>query len=128
MNLFMYVNKLKITDWLFLLLSLIMIAMSAKIAYGQTSAGETVSVRSPNGDWLYAIDVDRDVDGFGPEGTCAIAIEDSTVFVRESDCPENICVRTGRISRVNEWIACVPHRIFINIDGERPNLIDDVSY
>ena len=124
----LYFGRLKAFDWISLLVVLISIIASAQLAYGQKSRGTSVSVQSPSSEWLYPLNVNRVANGFGPEGTCVIAIQDSTAFVKESDCPENICVRMGRITRQNEWIACVPHRIFITIKGQTPNQIDDYSY
>jgi hypothetical protein len=121
-------HRLKAVDWIFLLAVLMAIVATARQAYGQKPAGRTVNIQSTSGEWLYPLDVDRTIEDIGSEGTCVIAIEDSSVFVRESDCPENICVRMGRIARQNEWIACVPHQIFITVKGEVTKQMDDISY
>lgn len=42
---------------------------------------------------------------------------DGTVAFVESDCPDKVCVRTGRIGRPGEFAACVPNRFLIVIAG-----------
>jgi hypothetical protein len=42
-----------------------------------------------------------------------IVVEDHSVLVREADCSNQICVRTGRIRNPGEVIACLPHRMIV---------------
>jgi hypothetical protein len=49
------------------------------------------------------------------------------VQVISSPCPEKICVKTGRISKPGQWIACLPNRVFISIRGRRSEQPDAVS-
>ena len=64
----------------------------------------------------------------GPDGTCVIAIQDDTVRVTESNCPQNICIRQGIISKPGDWLACVPHKVFVQIVGNQSTGPDEVSY
>ncbi len=121
-------RRLKAFDWFSMLAGAILVVASVGMAYGQTGAGKSVSIDSPQGEWRYSLEVDRVIDDFDTNGGCSIVIEDSAVFVRESDCPLKICIQMGRISRQNDWIACVPHRIIITIEGESEVQVDDVSY
>lgn len=45
-----------------------------------------------------------------------IEVKDGTVCVLEADCPDKICVQTGRISQEGEIIACLPHKLIIVIE------------
>ena len=47
-----------------------------------------------------------------------VVIEDGAVFVRETDCPEQICRRTGRIMHAGESILCSRAQVFLRIDGK----------
>ena len=127
-NLRLWVRCLKPLDWLWLFAGPVLITVFAQIAFGQKLAGQSVSITSPNGEWRYTLEEDRIVENIGEDGECVIVIEDWGVFVRESNCPENICVRMGKISNQGEWIACVPHSVFISIDGGINNGMDDISY
>lgn len=47
-----------------------------------------------------------------------IKVEDSTVRVEKSGCPDSVCVHTGRISGPGSVIICVPAHLRIEIEGE----------
>ena len=44
-------------------------------------------------------------------------IENGAVFVESSDCPEQSCVRMGRISKKGQSVACVPAMLYVKITG-----------
>lgn len=50
-------------------------------------------------------------------GTNTVVIENNMVYMTEADCPDKICVNTGKISRVGETIVCLPHRVVVEITG-----------
>ena len=39
-------------------------------------------------------------------GENLIVVEDEEIFVQEADCPDKICVKTGRLSQVGQVAAC----------------------
>lgn len=41
--------------------------------------------------------------------------KDGSICFEESDCPDKICVKTGRLRRVGETAACLPNRIIMKI-------------
>ncbi len=47
-----------------------------------------------------------------------IEIGDEEVRVIEADCPDQLDVKQGYISRTNEIIVCLPNRLVIEIKGE----------
>jgi len=47
-----------------------------------------------------------------------VVIENGSVRVISSPCPEKICILTGAISRPGNWIACLPSGIFLRIEGK----------
>lgn len=47
-----------------------------------------------------------------------IVIENGTIRVAESDCPDKICVAHGAISKKGQTIVCAPNRIVIKIVGK----------
>ena len=50
-------------------------------------------------------------------GHMAIVVSDGQAAVLASDCPDQICVRTGRIHRPNQAVICVPNRVVVRIVG-----------
>lgn len=51
-------------------------------------------------------------------GTNVLVIEDGYAYMRDADCPDRVCVHTGRISYVGQSIACLPYDITVIIEGE----------
>lgn len=46
-----------------------------------------------------------------------IVISDGSAYMEEADCPDRICVKTGRIRKNGETIVCLPHRVVVEIKG-----------
>ena len=51
-------------------------------------------------------------------GKNILEVKNGAVRVVEADCPDKICVRRGAIKNFGETIACVPHKLLIEIAGE----------
>lgn len=47
-----------------------------------------------------------------------IHVEHGAISVTEADCPDQICVHQGKITGSMVPIACLPHRLVIEILGE----------
>lgn len=60
---------------------------------------------------------DRDYEIQGAHGQVVVSLRDGRVSFSESSCPDQTCVRTGRLSRAGQTAACVPNRVLIRIDG-----------
>lgn len=41
--------------------------------------------------------------------------EDGTISFEESDCPDKVCIHTGKIGMVGETAACLPNGIVVKI-------------
>ncbi|HHX20048.1 MAG TPA: NusG domain II-containing protein [Clostridiaceae bacterium] len=46
---------------------------------------------------------------------------DKSIAFMSSDCPDRICIKSGRIRRAGEFAACVPNRFLIVIEGADPS-------
>lgn len=51
-------------------------------------------------------------------GHNTVRIENSTVYVESADCPDKICVNHKKISKENETIVCLPHKLIVRIVGD----------
>ena len=60
-------------------------------------------------------------------GTNVIGVYDGRVGVTSADCKSHDCMKMGKISGVNEYICCLPHRLYIVIEGEEAEY-DTVAY
>lgn len=49
-----------------------------------------------------------------------VHVEHGAISVIEADCPDQVCVRQGKISGSLVPIACIPHRLIIEVVGAEP--------
>ena len=58
-----------------------------------------------------------------------LILSDSGVYIKEANCPDQLCVSWGRINRPGQTIVCLPHKVVIRIigsqEGEPP--LDGIS-
>ena len=120
-------GSLRVLDYAIFLIGLAVIAGS--VAFSSASRGDTavLHIRGEGSEWLYPLDTEMDVEVPGPLGITWVHIGDGGARVVDSPCRHKICVAAGQISRVNAWVACLPNRVFINIEGTSPQNEDGVD-
>lgn len=62
----------------------------------------------------YPIITDSDNDD-AVEGTNLLVIQDNRVWISEANCPNQDCVKQGKISMNGEMLVCLPHRLTVSI-------------
>lgn len=86
--------------------------------------GETVVIKV-DGTVRYELPLDKDTDltveGY-QGGSNQIIIKDKSVRMFEADCPDKICVHTGKITKTGETIVCLPHRVVVEINGKQKHV------
>ena len=38
--------------------------------------------------------------------------------VTDADCPDQVCIRMGKISKTGENIVCLPHKLVVQLEGD----------
>lgn len=59
---------------------------------------------------------DREVT-LNETGFNRVRVSDGAVFMEEAGCPDQICVKTGRVDQVGGVIACLPHRLIVYVES-----------
>lgn len=67
------------------------------------------------------ITVNDSVDIKDADGCNRVVIDNREVYMESADCPDKVCVKTGRISRAGETIVCLPHKVVVEIKGGGSN-------
>ena len=60
-------------------------------------------------------------------GSNILVVENGEAWVSEADCPDKICMGMGRISRDGEFIACLPNRLIVVVEGGEQALVDGMT-
>ncbi|MCY6355229.1 NusG domain II-containing protein [Clostridium sp. ZS2-4] len=61
-------------------------------------------------------------------GENIVEIEMGGVRIIDADCPDKICVNDGFKDKPGDILVCLPHKVMIQIKGEKNTDIDEVSY
>ena len=104
-----------------LILGLLLVLLSVFFIMRLGAAkGELVRVTVDNqlvGEYSLAEDGEYPLNG----GTNLLVISSGEAFVSRADCPDKVCVHTGRISLAGERIVCLPYKLEIRVvapDGD----------
>ena len=49
--------------------------------------------------------------------TNTLCIENGAARIMEADCPDQVCVRQGRVNKTGQVITCLPNRLTVSIEG-----------
>lgn len=93
-------------------------ALTGSLLIFHKPQGDTVSIKS-GGEIIYTIDLSEaedcefDIEYNG--GVNTIEIKDHMIHVKEADCPDGICIKTGWIGgqKGAAPIVCLPNRLVI---------------
>jgi hypothetical protein len=115
-------------DLLILVFALALVAVSAAAVYA--GAGERPALHVKSGGERYILPLDRPQlqRVRGPLGETVIEVREGGARVVSSPCSEQICVKSGRISRPGQWVACLPNQVFITITAAGKADIDAFSF
>ena len=56
-----------------------------------------------------------------------VVVKNGEIYVTQSTCTDNVCVRSGKASKTGEGIICAPNRVSIQIDGNNADLPDAMT-
>lgn len=85
---------------------------------GFRPAGAAVEITTADSRMEYSLGEDETINISNEGFELTIKIENGSVFVSHADCPDKVCVRTGKISEVGEAIVCLPAKITVRVIGE----------
>ncbi|MEA4822811.1 MAG: NusG domain II-containing protein [Clostridiaceae bacterium] len=67
-------------------------------------------------------------ESFSVEGVPTVVFHlytDGSIAFIKSDCPDQICVRSGRLRKVGQMAACLPNQLYMKIVGSAPGNSDE---
>ena len=90
------------------------------------TAGTQVVVRVDGQDvarYSLAVEGTYELNG----GTNTLVIQGGKAFLTHADCPDQLCVKQGKISVAGQVITCLPNRLTVTVYGGDGG-VDIVSY
>lgn len=119
--------RLKFLDLVIALAAAGAIAFSAASVYGPGKGQADVAIKGRDGEWVYPLSADRDITVAGPLGDTLIEIRGKSARITDSPCPNKTCIAAGAIAKPGQWLACLPNRVFVRIEGGNANAGVDAS-
>ena len=92
--------------------------VSFAVMFFPRSQARSFTVSTPDGTESYSLSDDTVFTVISNGVTLEVTVSGGEVSVTDSDCPDRICVKTGRISKDGQSIVCIPARVVIRITGE----------
>jgi hypothetical protein len=109
---------LTFTDYFITAGAIAVILAFSSFAYCGKGAQPPAQQKSGEGSWVYSLDGNQTLVLHGPAGKTLVELKDGAVRVRESDCRDKLCVNFGPARHGGDWIACLPNRVFIRVEGD----------
>ena len=114
----------RIADGILLVLLIALTAFSPRFLPAST-AGELLTVKTPDSVTEIPLSADGRHPVSGPLGTAFLVVEKGSAHLENAPCPLKICEAMGSIGRSGEIIVCLPNRIVVKVAG--PEEVDAVS-
>ena len=126
-----HVKSLRPLDFAVFVLSAGLTVFAAITAYARPAAASHLYIQTPDGEFLYDLSRDTEIEINGPLGVTRAVISGGAARVLDSPCREKICVNSKPLSAGGDWTACLPNRIFLQVTGGSGDTdadIDTLSY
>ncbi len=115
-------------DYLAILVAVLVVGGFSLRAYSESEAGSQVRIQTATNEFVYPLDGNIDLEVEGPLGITHVEIQDGQVRVTASPCREKICIAAGWVSQSGEWIACLPNRVFLRVEGGEDTGVDAQTF
>lgn len=102
-------------DFAIFALALLAVICSSVLVMGRQSGTRYVQITGDSGEWIAPLDRDAEYPIPGPIGTTIVHIHEGHAAIVESPCANQLCVLSGAISEPNQWVACLPNKVFVRI-------------
>ena len=109
-------GKKRLIAELILVVLILAIALPFIVFYATRPRGTTARVKLDGklvGEYSLSVNAEYSLNG----GTNILVIENGEAYLRYADCPDKVCVNTGRIKYEGQTIVCLPNKIAITVRG-----------
>lgn len=95
-----------------IILSVALVCIIALLLFLPKKSGQTVIITQDNS-VLYRLPLGTDKTV--QLDNCTVKIENGFAFMESSNCGNQICVNTGKISKTGEQVICLPNKVIIEV-------------
>lgn len=106
-----------------IILVILVAVIVVSIVFATRPRSATVAKVFVDGRLVYSLDLSKNTDIELLDGRMTICVEDGKVFVKDSDCKEQLCVHSAPISGEGGMIVCLPNKVVIKVATEEVDAI-----
>ena len=115
-------------DIVVIILALALTLFLAVKVYSGRSGTPQLIVRGLDRNWIYPMTTELEIPVTGPMGETRVLLHSGRAAVVSSPCSGQTCIAAGGITRSGQWLACLPNRVFLLIEGSGSGDVDAVSW
>ena len=111
---------MKKREWLILAIVFVLLLLFCFLYYHGRKAGNTAVIAVDGKTYAtVSLNEDQEVE-VKQDGrvTNVVAVKDGVVFMKEADCPNQLCVMEGKKAAAGASIVCLPNKVTVTIEGE----------
>lgn len=101
---------------------LLLIAAASYILFTLSDEKPNKIVVRVDGEIVETFDISQDGTYSLNNGTNILVIKDNEAWLTEANCPDKLCVKQGKISKVNQCITCLPNKLTVTVEGENSDV------
>ena len=104
---------MKKKDFLFIFFVIITVIISFFVKFKTTQKGDTVLIYS-NNELYKKIPLNENLK-INIDDKNIVVVENGSCYMKWADCPDKICVKTGKISDNSKSIVCIPNKVMVKV-------------
>lgn len=121
----------RLFDYIIICIVLAAIIFTIKLTITKSETPPFLIINTAEGEWVYPLDVDKELVFTGPLGKTIVTIKDGKAFFVDSPCTDKLCVHMPPMFKAGDWAACLPNRVAIhigNINKKTDKEFDAISF
>ncbi len=107
----------KPADFLFLAISVILIALSLIALSGRGEGTPKAVIKVKDTEYIYPLNQPRELEFEGVIDKAHLVIHNGCIEFVESPCRDKICIHMGQARKDGDFLACLPNRIIVTVEG-----------
>jgi hypothetical protein len=114
--------SLKPGDYGVITIAVVLVLISACIVYGGQKNALTITIKGSDGKWTFPVNAQETVRIPGPLGVTLVEIRQGEAHILSSPCANQSCIAAGSIHVRGQWIACLPNKVMVSVEGATAGL------
>jgi len=104
------------------------LGMALAMGIGQGKSGGQIRIMVDGKEYgTYSLFENRIIEVENEYGYNKLVLKNGEVSMEKADCPDQYCVEHVPVSKANETIVCLPHKLVVEVHTLEENGIDSVS-